>query len=107
MPKVGIIWAAACIADNPLLPKLPPRPDDTEGMKFLLERRTDFGGNGWEALFPGRASDMVIDRVEEAHHFSMMVSFAFPFWLCVLMIILVAAYSLRVFVLGRPLEIAC
>ena len=107
MPKVGIIWAAACIADNPLLPKLPPRPDDTEGMKFLLERRTDFGGNGWEALFPGRASDMVIDRVEQAHHFSMMVSFAFPFWLCVLMITLVAAYLLCVFVLGRPLEIAC
>ncbi|KAF7546534.1 hypothetical protein G7Z17_g8371 [Cylindrodendrum hubeiense] len=72
VPKVSIIWAAACIADNPLLPKLAPHPDDTEGMKFLLERRTDFRGNGWEALFPGRERGIVVDRVEGAHHFSMM-----------------------------------
>ncbi|KAI1412620.1 polyketide synthase [Hypoxylon sp. FL1857] len=72
LPKVSIIWAATCIADNPRLPKLAPHPDDTEGMKFLLERRTDFGPNGWDALFPGRERDIVIDRVEGAHHFSMM-----------------------------------
>ncbi|KAI0405958.1 polyketide synthase [Xylaria palmicola] len=71
-PKVSIIWAAACIADNPRLPKLAPRPDDTEGMKFLLARRTDFGSNGWETLFPGRERDILIDRVPGAHHFSMM-----------------------------------
>ncbi|KAI8631121.1 polyketide synthase [Xylariaceae sp. FL1651] len=62
-PKVCIIWAAACIADNPRLPKLAPHPDDTEGMKFLLERRTDFGGNGWEHLFPGQEQKILIDRV--------------------------------------------
>ncbi|KUI72115.1 Conidial yellow pigment biosynthesis polyketide synthase [Cytospora mali] len=71
-PKVSIIWAAACIADNPRLPKLAPHPDDTEGMKFLLERRTNFGANGWGALFPGREGSIIVDRVEGAHHFSMM-----------------------------------
>ncbi|KAI1452580.1 polyketide synthase [Annulohypoxylon moriforme] len=70
LPKVSLIWAASCIADNPRLPKLAPHPDDTEGMKFLLERRTDFGPNGWDTLFPGQ--DVVVDRVEGAHHFSMM-----------------------------------
>lgn len=73
--KVNIIWAASCIADNPHLPKLPPHPDDTEGMNFLLKRRTDFGSNGWEALFPSRKLNIVIGRVDGAHHFSMMVSF--------------------------------
>ncbi|KAI1142789.1 polyketide synthase [Hypoxylon sp. FL0543] len=81
LPKVSIVWAAACIADNPRLPKLAPHPDDTEGMKFLLERRTDFGPNGWDALFPGRESDIVVDRVEGAHHFSMMVSLPFRLFL--------------------------
>ncbi|KAK2614402.1 hypothetical protein N8I77_001234 [Diaporthe amygdali] len=72
IPKVGIIWAAACIADNPRLPKLAPHPDDTEGMKFLLERRTDFGASGWGTLFPGSERRIFVDRVEGAHHFSMM-----------------------------------
>ena len=81
VPKVSIIWAATCIADNPRLPKLAPHPDDTEGMKFLLERRTDFGGNGWEALFPGQGGRIVVNRVEGAHHFSMMVSSFFRLFL--------------------------
>jgi hypothetical protein len=82
--RVGIIWAAACIADNPRLPKLAPHPDDTEGMKFLLERRTDFGPGGWAALFEG-GEDIILDRVEGAHHFSMMVSFLLSFFIwCVL-----------------------
>lgn len=83
LPKVGIIWAASSIADNPSLPKLASHPDDTEGMKFLLERRTNFGGNGWETLFTGRQSEIVIDRVDGAHHFSMMVSFSFQLFLMI------------------------
>ncbi|KAI0123643.1 polyketide synthase [Xylariales sp. AK1849] len=81
LPKVSIIWAAACIADNPRLPKLAPHPDDTEGMKFLLERRTDFGASGWEALFPGQEGAIIVDRVEGAHHFSMMDTNGTPFLL--------------------------
>lgn len=73
--KVNIVWAASCIADNQQLPRLPSRPGDTKGMKFLLERRTDFGPNGWDVLFPGREREVVISRVEGGHHFSMMVSF--------------------------------
>ncbi|KAK3390615.1 conidial yellow pigment biosynthesis polyketide synthase [Podospora didyma] len=72
LERVEIIWAASCISDNPHLPKLAPHKDDTEGMKFLLERRTDFGPAGWEKLFPGREREIGLSRVEGAHHFSMM-----------------------------------
>jgi hypothetical protein len=65
------------IANNPRLPKLAPYRDDTEGMKFLLEHRKDFGSNGWEGLFPGREGRIVVDRVGGAHPFSMMVSSVF------------------------------
>jgi acyl carrier protein/pimeloyl-ACP methyl ester carboxylesterase len=75
--KVTIIWATECVMDGVHFPKLPPGPDDTEGMKFLTEQRTDFTAAGWEKLFPGAVID--IKRVEGAHHFSLMVSF-FPFF---------------------------
>lgn len=70
--KVSIIWAPDTITDRPGVKKLEPHPDDTEGMKFLTERRTDFGANGWDQLCP--SSEITIRRVENAHHFSMMVS---------------------------------
>lgn len=70
--KVSIIWAPDTITDRPGVKKLEPHPDDTEGMKFLTERRTDFGANGWDQLCP--SSEIRIRRVENAHHFSMMVS---------------------------------
>lgn len=70
--KVSIIWAPDTITDRPGVKKLEPHPDDSEGMKFLTERRTDFGANGWDKLCPG--SQVKIGRVENAHHFSMMVS---------------------------------
>lgn len=70
--KVSIIWAPDTITDRPGVKKLEPHPDDSEGMKFLTERRTDFGANGWDGLLP--SSEIRIRRVENAHHFSMMVS---------------------------------
>lgn len=70
--KVSIIWAPDTITDRPGVKKMEPHPDDTEGMKFLTERRTDFGPNGWDTLLP--SSEIRIRRVENAHHFSMMVS---------------------------------
>ena len=72
LEKATIVWATDCVIDGVKLPKLPPGPDDTEGMKFLTEKRTDFTAAGWETLFPGTRVD--VTRVEGAHHFSMMVS---------------------------------
>lgn len=68
--KMSIIWAPDTITDRPGVKKLEPHPDDTEGMKFLTERRTDFGANGWDQLCP--SSEIRVRRVENAHHFSMM-----------------------------------
>lgn len=70
--KTTIIWATECVMDGTNFPKLQPGPDDNEGMKFLTEKRTDFTAAGWDHLFPGVVVD--VQRVEGAHHFSMMVS---------------------------------
>lgn len=72
LKKATVVWATDSVIDGVKLPKLPPGPDDTEGMKFLTEKRTDFTAAGWETLFPGTRVD--VTRVEDAHHFSMMVS---------------------------------
>ncbi|KAH8585728.1 conidial yellow pigment biosynthesis polyketide synthase [Bisporella sp. PMI_857] len=71
-PRVSIIWACDSIMDGEGVPKLPPHPDDTKGMRFLTEKRKDFSGNGWEELFPG--IEIAIERIENATHFSMMAS---------------------------------
>ena len=71
--KVRVVWAGACAFDGDKYPSL-PGPDagdeDTEGMKFLTERRTDFGPGGWAQLFPG--GDIQVHVIEGEHHFSMM-----------------------------------
>ena len=72
LKKATVTWATDSVMDGVKLPKLEPRPDDTEGMKFLTEKRVDFTAAGWEKLFPGTKVDVA--RVEGAHHFSMMVS---------------------------------
>lgn len=76
---VLIIWATDSVMDGINLPKLPPGSDDTEGMKFLTEKRTDFTAHGWKTLFPGAIVD--VKRLEGAHHFSMMVSLDLAFML--------------------------
>ncbi|KAH8432989.1 polyketide synthase alb1 [Aspergillus melleus] len=69
-PRTSIIWASESVMDGKNVPKMPPHPDDTEGMKFLTEARTDFSACGWEALFPG--GTIILDRTEGLNHFSMM-----------------------------------
>lgn len=71
-PKTSLIWACDSVIDGKTVPKLPPHVDDTEGMKFLTEPRTDFSSNGWEVLFPG--GQVRVERAVGANHFSMMVS---------------------------------
>lgn len=76
VPRVSLIWACDSVMDGKNIPKMPPNPDDTEGMKFLTEARTDFSGNGWEELFPKHS--MTIERATGANHFTMMVSLLPP-----------------------------
>lgn len=70
--KVSIIWAGACAFGGKYAP-LPPASmegEDTEGMKFLTEQRTDFGPGEWANLFPGK--EITVDVIDGEHHFSMM-----------------------------------
>ena len=71
-PKTSLIWACDSVMNGKNIPKMPPHPDDTEGMKFLTEPRTDFSGCGWEKLVPG--VEMRVHKAVGANHFSMMVS---------------------------------
>ena len=71
LERVTILWATECVTDGVILPKLPSQPDDTEGMKFLTEKRTDFTAQGWAGLFPGVSVEVA--KIDDAHHFSMMV----------------------------------
>ncbi|KAF2230550.1 ketoacyl-synt-domain-containing protein [Viridothelium virens] len=71
--RVTIIWAGACAFDGKKYAYLPPataEDEDTEGMKFLTERRTDLGPGKWAQLFPDR--DVSVFVVDDEHHFSMM-----------------------------------
>lgn len=68
--RVSIIWACDSVMDGADVPRPPSCPEDTEGMKFLTERRTDFSGCGWETLFPG--CEIRVEKAHGANHFTMM-----------------------------------
>ncbi|CAG8212597.1 unnamed protein product [Penicillium salamii] len=69
-PRVSMIWACDSVMDGADIPRPPSCPEDTEGMKFLTEARTDFSDNGWATLFP--SSSPRIERAHGANHFTMM-----------------------------------
>ncbi|KAL6237529.1 putative sterigmatocystin biosynthesis polyketide synthase [Aspergillus navahoensis] len=64
MPKVGIIWASETVMDEDKAPKM-------KGMHFMVQKRTDFGPDGWDAVCPGANFDIV--RAEGANHFTLMI----------------------------------
>ena len=65
MPKVGLIWAADTVLDEGNAPKM-------KGMHFMVQKRTDFGPDGWDGVLPGAEFDIV--RATGANHFTLMVS---------------------------------
>jgi thioesterase domain-containing protein/acyl carrier protein len=69
-PRVSMIWACESVMDNADIPRPPSCPEDTEGMKFLTEARTDFSDNGWGRLFPG--CKILIEKAHGTNHFTMM-----------------------------------
>ena len=66
MPKVGLIWAADTVMEEESAPKM-------KGMHFMVQKRTDFGPDGWETVMPGADFDIV--KADNANHFTLMVSF--------------------------------
>ncbi|KAL3458190.1 beta-ketoacyl synthase [Aspergillus heterothallicus] len=63
MPTVGIIWAAETVMDEKNAPKM-------KGMHFMVQKRKDFGPDGWDTVAPGAKFDIV--RAEGANHFTLM-----------------------------------
>lgn len=69
-PKTHIVWAKDGVCKNAGDPRPEPRADDTREMNWLLNNRTDFGPNGWDALLGG--GEVVVETLENANHFSLM-----------------------------------
>lgn len=65
MPKVGLLWACETVMDGANAPKI-----DME--HFMLQKRTEFGPDGWQGLLPG--AEFKLNAVHGANHFTMMVS---------------------------------
>ena len=43
-----------------------------KGMHFMIQKRKDFGPDGWETVCPGADFDIV--KADGANHFTLMVS---------------------------------
>ncbi|KAL9037676.1 MAG: hypothetical protein Q9214_005596 [Letrouitia sp. 1 TL-2023] len=69
IPRVLAVWARQGVCGGPNDPKLESREDDPKSMKWLLENRTDFGTNGWEALVGEEA--MKLESID-GNHFTLM-----------------------------------
>jgi noranthrone synthase len=65
MPKVGIVWAADTVMDEKEAPRM-------KGMHFMVQKRKDFGPDGWDTILPGAEFDIV--KADGANHFTLMVS---------------------------------
>ena len=74
-PQTTIVWAAESALEGVRLPR---ENNDTKGIKFLTEKRTDFSAGGWGRLFPGE--DVEVHVIKGANHFSIMVCPLVIFW---------------------------
>jgi naphtho-gamma-pyrone polyketide synthase len=69
-PQTHIIWAKDGVCKNPGDSRPKMRDDDPKEMKWLLNNRTDFSSNGWEALIG--TGNCVVNTMSDANHFTMM-----------------------------------
>lgn len=68
-PRTLAIWARRGVCGRPGDPQPDTWDDDPESMRWLLENRTDFGTNGWDALLGQDAMEM---ETVDGNHFSLM-----------------------------------
>ena len=72
---VSIIWAVEAALEKRDVERMVAGKGDSEGLRFLVDRKVDLGTRGWEKLVPeGR---VVVEAMEGANHFSMMVGWSF------------------------------
>nr|ALP31880.1 polyketide synthase 20 [Diaporthe helianthi] len=69
-PPTLIIYARDGVCKDPNGPKIDTHPDDPREMRWLLNDRTDFSGDGWATLL-GRDNIRVV-TIDDVNHFSMM-----------------------------------
>lgn len=68
-PRTLAIWARHGVCGRPGDPRPETYDDDPKSMKWLLENRTDFGANGWDALLGLKAMEM---HSIDGNHFTLM-----------------------------------
>lgn len=69
VPRTLAIWARHGVCGRPGDPRPERYDDDPKSMKWLLENRTDFGANGWDALLGLKAMEM---HSIDGNHFTLM-----------------------------------
>lgn len=68
-PKTYILWAEDGVCKG-IDTRPEYRDDDPREMRWLLENRTNFGGNNWDVLLGER--NLSIERIQNANHFTML-----------------------------------
>ncbi|KAL6874701.1 ketoacyl-synt domain-containing protein [Trichoderma novae-zelandiae] len=68
-PKTYILWAEDGVCKGTTA-RPEYRDDDPREMRWLLENRTNFGGNNWDILLGGE--NLTIERIQDANHFTML-----------------------------------
>ncbi|KAL9619045.1 MAG: hypothetical protein Q9160_006300 [Pyrenula sp. 1 TL-2023] len=68
-PKTLMIWARDGLVKDPKESKMPRSAGEAKSIKFLLDKRTDFGPNGWERLL---GAENISTATVEGNHFSMI-----------------------------------
>ncbi|KAI0441953.1 polyketide synthase for naphthopyrone YWA1 [Xylaria telfairii] len=69
-PPTTAIWAADGVYKSTGGKRLAEQPDDTREMKWLLNERTNFGANGWDAVL--EIGQLKSEVLQGANHFTMM-----------------------------------
>ncbi len=74
---VSIIWAVEAALEKRDVEEMVADKGDSEGLRFLMDRKVDLGTRGWEKLVTeGRVA---VEAMEGANHFSMMVCWSYSF----------------------------
>ncbi|KAL8703406.1 MAG: hypothetical protein Q9201_003409 [Fulgogasparrea decipioides] len=68
-PKTLATWARYGVCRYPEDPRPKPSDDEPKSMKWLLDNRTDFEFNGWDALL---GKDAIESTSVEGNHFTLM-----------------------------------
>jgi surfactin synthase thioesterase subunit/acyl carrier protein len=72
VPRISLCWASECALDGSKYATFKINDEDDEGVRFLAEKRTDYGAGSWATMFPGLHCH--VEVLQGWNHFNMMVS---------------------------------